>query len=94
MRSWPRTPRRLPVRRVSFGRCTTCCLKINRLWSGKDLVRYAEQLGLDGKKFLHELKEGVYQQRVRDNLYRGRPERRESHAGIIFERGSLPGRVQ
>jgi protein-disulfide isomerase len=37
----------------------------------KDLVRYAEQLGLDGKKFLHELKEGVYQQRVRDNFIAG-----------------------
>jgi protein-disulfide isomerase len=37
----------------------------------KDLVGYAEQLGLDSKRFLSELKKGVYAERVREDFRRG-----------------------
>ena len=37
----------------------------------KDLVRYAEQLGLDSKRFRKELKEHTYEDRVREDFRRG-----------------------
>jgi protein-disulfide isomerase len=37
----------------------------------KDLLRYAEQLGLDSKRFRKELKEHTYEDRVREDFRRG-----------------------
>jgi protein-disulfide isomerase len=37
----------------------------------KDLVGYAEQIGLDGKRFLNELKKGIYTDRVREDFRLG-----------------------
>jgi protein-disulfide isomerase len=37
----------------------------------KDLIRYAEQLGLDADRFRRELKEGRHQERVRQNFIAG-----------------------
>ena len=37
----------------------------------KDLYRYAEQLGLDSKRFRNELKEHTYEDRVREDFRRG-----------------------
>jgi protein-disulfide isomerase len=38
---------------------------------GKDLVRYAERLGLDAGRFRRELKDGTYRERVRQNFIAG-----------------------
>ncbi len=43
--------------------------------SGKDLMRYADQLGLDTERFHDELKRGVHQARRRPGRRVGRPQR-------------------
>ena len=93
----PPRRRRRPARRGSSGRCTTCSSRTRTRWTTDDLLRYAEDLGLDVDRFASELdRAGARGPRPR-GLPERRAQRRQRHADVLHQRRTvrrLLGRVR
>ena len=89
MPNLPRKLPRLPPRKESFGRCTTCCMSISTRLEPENLIEYATTLGLDLHRFTKEINEHVYATRVREDFRSGVRERREWHADLLHQRRAL-----
>lgn len=59
------------MHRVSSGRCTTFYLRTSPRLDPPHLRMFAEELGLDVKRFTRELEDGIYRERVRSDFLSG-----------------------